>query len=104
MILMLNLILSVAIAGLIHEMGHYLTALTFGHHLVFRRQGFRFIWDMPEDTPKHQRLIALSGFGAEIVFAPLLCFVGLWVYPFVVVGHLVAYRFYAGEYSDWKWL
>ena len=57
MILIVEILLSVAIAGLIHELGHYLTALTFGHHLVFRRQGFRLIWDMPEDTPKHQRLI-----------------------------------------------
>ena len=48
MILIVEILLSVAIAGLIHELGHYLTALTFGHHLVFRRQGFRFIWDMPK--------------------------------------------------------
>ncbi len=41
MILMLNFILSVVFAGLIHELGHYLVALTFGHHLVFRRQGRR---------------------------------------------------------------
>jgi hypothetical protein len=103
MILMLNLILSVAIAGLIHELGHYLVALTFGHHLVFRRQGFRFIWDMPNDTPQHQRLIALSGFGAEILFAPLLYLAGLWLYPWVVAVHLMAYPFYAGDSNDFGW-
>ena len=59
----INILLSVVFAGLIHELGHYITALTFGHHLEFRRQGFRFIGDMPEDTEAHQRLIALAGFG-----------------------------------------
>ena len=100
----INILLSVVLAPLIHELGHYLTALTFGHHLVFRRQGFRFIWDMPEDTEAHQRLIALSGFGVEILFAPLLYLAGLWLYPWVVVVHLMAYPFYAGEANDWKWV
>ena len=103
MILMLNLILSVVLAGLIHELGHYLTALTFGHHLVFRRQGIRFIWDMPSDTPQHQRLIALSGFGTEIVFAPLLYLAVSRLYPWVVAVHLMAYPFYAGDYNDFGW-
>ena len=103
MILIVEILLSVAIAGLIHELGHYLVALTFGHHLVFRRQGFRLIWDMPNDTPQHQRLIALSGFGVEIVFAPLLYLAGLTLYPWVVVAHLCAYPFYAGESNDFKW-
>ena len=98
-----NILLSVVFAGLIHELGHYLTALTFGHHLVFRRQGFRLIWDMPNDTPQHQRLIALSGFGVEILFAPLLYFAGLWLYPWAVAVHLMAYPFYAGESNDFKW-
>ena len=89
MILIVEILLSVAIAGLIHELGHYLAALYYGHNLVFRRQGIRFIWDMPNDTPQHQRLIALSGFGAEILTAPLLYFAGLWLYPWVVAVHLM---------------
>lgn len=100
----INILLSVVLAGLIHELGHYLVAPTFGHHLVFRRQGFRFIWDMPNDTPKHQRLIALSGFGVEILTAPLLYLAGLWLYPWVVAVHLMAYPFYAGESNNFKWL
>ncbi len=104
MILMLNFILSIVLAGLIHELGHYLTAMFLCHTLEFRRQGIRYIWDMPNDTPQHQRLIALSGFGAEILAAPLLYFAGLTLYPFVVVVHLMAYPFYAGEYSDFQWL
>ena len=104
MMLIIEILLSIAMAGLIHEMGHYLTAMFLGHTLEFRRQGIRWIWDMPNDTPQHQRLIALSGFGAEIVFAPLLYFAGLWLYPWVVAIHLMAYPFYAGECSDFQWL
>ncbi len=96
--------ISLILAVMIHELGHYLTALTFGHHLVFRRQGIRWIWDMPNDTPQHQRLIALSGFGTEILFVPLLYLAGLTLYPWVVVVHLMAYPFYAGEMSDFQWL
>ena len=105
MILIVEILLSVAIAGLIHEMGHYLTAMFLGHTLEFRRQGIRWIWDMPEDTPQHQRLIALAGFGLEIMFCPLLYLAGLTLYPWVVAVHIVAYKFYAkGEYNDFKWL
>ena len=100
----INIFLSVVLVGLIHELGHYLVALTFGHHLVFRRQGIRWIWDMPEDTPQHQRLIALSGFGVEILTVPLLYLAGLWLYPWVVAVHLMAYPFYAGDSSDFQWL
>ena len=96
-------IVSLILAVIIHELGHYLTAMFLGHTLEFRRQGIRFVWDMPNDTPKHQRLIALSGFGAEILAAPLLYFAGLTLYPWVVVAHLMAYPFYAGECSDFQW-
>ena len=94
---------SLILAVIIHELGHYLTAMFLGHTLEFRRQGIRFVWDMPNDTPKHQRLIALSGFGAEILAAPLLYLAGLTLYPWVVVAHLMAYPFYAGEANDFRW-
>ena len=100
---MLNLILSVVLAVIIHELGHYLADMFLGHTLEFRRQGIRFIWDMPNDIPKHQRLIALSGFGAEILAAPLLYLAGLTLYSLVVVVHIMAYPFYAGEHSDFQW-
>ena len=101
---MFSMLLSLLLAFLIHETAHYLTALALGHHLTFRRQGLRYIWDMPEDTKQHQRLIALSGFGAEVLAVPLLYLVGLTAYPYVMAVHLVAYKFYAGEYNDFKWL
>ena len=100
LIIIINLIL----AGLIHELGHYLTALFLGHNITFRRQGIRFIWGMPNDTPQHQRLIALSGFGLEVLFIPILFFTGLTLYPYVVILHLIAYPFYAGEANDFKWI
>ena len=96
--------ISLILAPLIHELGHYLAALYYGHNLVFRRQGIRFIWDMPNDTPKHQRLMALSGFGLEVLFIPILFFAGLTLYPYVVILHLIAYPFYAGEANDFKWI
>jgi hypothetical protein len=95
--------ISLLLAVIIHELGHYLTAMFLGHTLEFRRQGFRFIWDMPNDTTQHQRLIALSGFGTEILFVPLLYLAGLWLYPWVVAVHLMAYPFYAGDYNDFGW-
>lgn len=104
MILIVEILLSIAMAGLIHELGHYLTAMFLGHTLEFKRQGFRFIWDMPNDTEAHQRLIAMSGFGTEILFAPLLYLAGLWLYPWAVVVHLMAYPFYAGEANDFRWV
>ena len=95
---------AVMAAFLIHEAAHYLTARLYGHKLVFRRQGIRYVWDMPEDTPVRQRLIALSGFGAEILAVPIFYCAGLWAYPYVAVVHLAAYSFYAGDYSDFRWL
>ena len=52
---------------------------------------------------QRQRLIALAGFGLEIMFCPLLYFAGLWLYPWVVAVHLIAYPFYAGEHNDFRW-
>jgi len=59
---------------------------------------------MPNDTPQHQRLMALSGFGLEVLFIPILFFAGLILYPYVVALHLIAYPFYAGEANDFKWI
>ena len=101
---MLNLILSVVLAVIIHELGHYLADMFLGHTLEFRRQGIRFIWDMPNDTAQHQRLMTLSGFDLEVLFIPILFFAGLTLYPYVVILHLIAYPFYAGEANDFKWI
>ena len=109
---LITLVAAIVAAFLVHEAGHFLAGLCFGRVItfrfawgsLFRIKVPRLIWDMPNHTPQHQRLIALSGFGAEIFFAPLLYLAGLWLYPWVVVVHLMTYPFYAGEANDWKWL
>ena len=101
-------------AFLLHELAHYLTAKYFGTRLTFRFEWGklfgkipipRYVWDMPEElTLKQKKLVALSGFGVELLAAiPCSC-VGLWEYPIVAVLHLVLYSFYAGENNDLRWL
>ena len=56
---------------------------------------------------RKQTAIALGGFGAEVGFIPI--FVGLapgfgLIYIGVAATHLIAYRFYAGDVSDFRWL
>ena len=52
------------------------------------------------------RVIAGAGFGAELFTAVVLLAAwrgfGLW-YTGVAVAHLVAYRWYAGTASDFRW-
>ena len=112
MILMLNLILSVIFAGLIHELGHFIIALGYGHFLRFefswghlwRIPIPRYIWYMPEEfTDRQKRHVALSGFGIEFMVAPILYFL-LPYYPLVAFLHLTIYPFYAGSVSDFQWL
>ena len=112
MILMLNLILSIVFAGLIHELGHFIIALGYGHFLRFefswghlwRIPIPRYIWYMPEEfTDRQKRHVALSGFGTEFMVAPILYFL-LPYYPLIAFLHLTIYPFYAGSVSDFQWL
>lgn len=101
-------------ACIIHEGGHYLAARFFGKRLKFcfawGRFGVpRFIWDMPifyQCEMWKAKVIAAAGFGAEFLTAVVLLAAwhefGLW-YTGVAVAHLAAYRWYAGEASDFKW-
>ena len=108
-----------AIAGIaaccIHEGGHYLAARFFGKRLKFRfawgRFGVpRFVWNMPYffmGEGWKAKVIAAAGFGMELFAAVVLLAAwrefGLW-YAGVAVVHLVAYRWYAGDASDFRWL
>ena len=112
MILMLNFILSIVFAGLIHELGHFIIALGYGHFLRFefswghlwRIPIPRYIWYMPEEfTDRQKRHVALSGFGTEFMVAPILYFL-LPYYPLIAFLHLTIYPFYAGSVSDFQWL
>lgn len=108
-------------AGVIHEGGHYLAALFLtGKKLRFRFSvGWlcygklpvpRFIWTMPW-TPDvwRRRVIALSGFGLELLVSVVLMAVDPGstfsrAYTLAALAHLALYKFYAGEASDFKWL
>lgn len=108
------LVLATLIACVIHEGGHYLAARFFGKRLKFRfewgRFGVpRFVWDMPhffQCEMWRAKVIAAAGFGAELFAAVVLLAAwhefGRW-YAGVAVAHLIAYRWYAGETSDFKW-
>ena len=107
-----NILLSVVLAGLIHELGHFIIALGYGNFLRFdftwgrlwRIPVPRYVWYMPADLPdKAKRHVALSGFGAEFLVAPILYFL-LPHYPLIAFLHLMAYPFYAGGSSDFQWL
>ena len=93
------------LAPVMHELGHFLAALAFGHVLRFRfglARGIvpRLVWDMPEMEARKQRLVAAAGFGLEFAMIPAF---GL-PYAAFAACHLAAYKFYAGEDSDFKWL
>lgn len=101
-------------ACVIHEGGHYWAARFFGKRLRFRfalgRFGVpRFVWDMPlfyQCERWKAKVIAAAGFGAELFAAIVLLAawrgVGIW-YTGVAIAHLAAYRWYAGEASDFRW-
>ena len=111
---MIKLIVAISLAGIIHEGGHYLAARFFGHRLRFRfawgRFGVpRFVWEMPhffQCENWKRKVIAAAGFGAELFAAVVLLAAwhdfGRW-YAGVALAHLVAYPWYAGNASDFKW-
>lgn len=105
---------SLCLTCAIHEGGHYLAARFFGKRLKFRfawgRFGVpRFVWNMPYffmGEGWKAKVIAAAGFVAELFAAVVLLAAwhefGLW-YAGVAVAHLGAYRWYAGEASDFRW-
>lgn len=108
------LALSILLAGVIHMGGHSLAAWFFGKRLRFRFAWGRFcvpcfVWQMPYffmGEGWKVKVIAAAGFVAELFAAVVLLAAwrefGLW-YAGVAVAHLAAYRWYAGEASDFKW-
>lgn len=102
-------------AMLFHEGGHYVVAKLFGYtlHFTFEFGKILFIpvprgvWEMPDTDRWKQRCIALAGFVCEflasILFA-FLCPSFAKVYIFVALIHLCAYRFYAGDASDFNFI
>ena len=71
----MSCVLSILLAGAIHEGGHYLAARFFGHRLRFRFAWGRFsvprfVWNMPYFFPTEMwkaKVIAAAGFGTANV-------------------------------------
>ena len=110
----MSCVLSILLAGVIHAGGHYWAALWFGHKLRSRFAWGRFcvprfVWEMPYffmGEGWKVKVIVATGFVAELFAAVVLLAAwhefGLW-YTGVAVAHLVTYRWYAGDASDFKW-
>ena len=92
-----------------HEGGHYLASRCFGRRIKFRFSWGnpipvpRYVWNMPVMERGKQRIVAAAGFGAVSIVAAILAALGWPWMAFVFVAHFVAYPFYAGEASDFKW-
>ena len=107
----MSIVSAILTAFITHEGGHFLAALLLTGKVLKFRFAFgklyvpRFTWTMPYTTRKKQRIIALAGFGLEIVVAAALSLI-FWTPVFASVSmlHLLLYRFYAGECSDFNWL
>lgn len=113
----LNILLNLAVAGgvalVTHEGGHYVAALCFGERLKFQFEWGRlfgivpvprWVWTMPNMAEWKQRVVAAAGFGVEFLCAGIAVALGwLWLL-LVAAAHIIAYPFYAGEASDFKWL
>ena len=112
---MAMLIAAIVAAFLLHKLGHYWAARFFGKRIRFRFEWGRFgvprlVWRMAHFYQCEMwkaRVIAGAGFGTELFAAVVLLAAwrefGLW-YAGVAVAHLAAYRWYAGEASDFRWL
>ena len=99
---------AVALCLVAHEGGHYLAALCFGERIKFRFSFGkyyipRYLWEMPYMDHWKEKVVAAAGFVSEaIVAGALAAFDWPWM-AVAFVAHFVAYPFYAGEASDFKW-
>ena len=116
MLIFLYILCAILICFVTHEGGHWVAAFFYGHRITFRFQwGLlfgvipipRYVWYMPNTDKGKQAIIAAAGFLTEINAALLLLiFVpsfGVYCGTFALV-HLILYKFYAGEDSDFKWI
>jgi hypothetical protein len=118
MTILIQVVLAILLCLLIHEGGHYFTALYFGHRLKFRFAWGklwkipipRFIWTMPDMSWWAQFVTSRMGFITEFVALPLIIILtcsysqNFWVaYLMITILHLASYDYYAGEDNDFKW-
>lgn len=111
--MILQILISLIAACLIHEAGHFIVALIFGETLRFHFAWGklfgkipvpRFIWEMPKSFTSGQKMITgLAGFGLELLTAVPCLIYGIWEYPVTAAAHFALYPLYAGEANDFKW-
>lgn len=104
-----ELTLALLLCSLAHEGGHHVAALCFGERLHFRFAWGRFcvprlVWTMPEMERREQRVVALAGFWTEAVVAGVLNACGWAWMALAFAAHFLAYPFYAGDASDFRWV
>jgi hypothetical protein len=114
--ILIKFILAIVLAGFFHEGGHWLAAKHCNQdiHFFFEWKFLfdkipipTFTWYMPNDLNKSQKkLIAMAGFGTElfmIIVLILIFGIHFWEYVVTVLTHMILYRFYVKESSDFKW-
>lgn len=105
---------------IIHEGGHMMMAMVFKRRIHFKFQFgmlFKFIpiprgvWQMPNDISSiKQKAIAIAGFLSEFLMLLMLLSIPRCriefapYYAIVSIAHIMLYKYYAGEASDFKWL
>lgn len=106
---MLNLLYAIILPIMVHELGHFCVALLFGKVIKFNFSfgklfGVpvpRWTWLMPHGlTLTQTKLIAQSGFALELALVPFLPV----VYSVVAIIHFIAYPWYAGSSTDFKFM
>lgn len=109
------IVIAIFLACIVHEAGHYFTALFYGRRIKFSFSFSmlfntipipRFIWYMPDDlTDSQKRMVAMNGFLVEFLSVIVLTLIFSFTeYLFVFVLHIFLYKYYAGENSDFRWL
>lgn len=101
------IIFQIILAIIFHELGHFITALIFGHVIKFSFScGYmfnmfipRWTWVMPTNKRYEQRLIAQAGFALELLVIPFLS----PIYAFIAILHFILYPWYSGNDSDFKY-
>lgn len=115
--ILLYIIFSGFLCCFFHEFCHWSMAAIFDKNinftLSFKYKLFnvipipRGIWYMPEGLSRtKEKLIAGAGFGGEFLLILGLYFIEapiLKYYIVLAIIHFVAYFFYAGDASDFKW-
>ena len=110
------LLLGIVLPPIIHELGHYAVAFYKGTRVsifkFFRRNGIRFIWDIPKNLNNREiREILIAGFVAEILGGMLLLLLYLLIsnvfillatiiYYIATSAHLWHYAVNPGNHDD----